>query len=296
MRQPRDIKINNKTLEQILIDHEHWLKEDCAGWRNMRANLIGANLKNTNLKGVNLKFANLEYANLIDANLEDANLDDTDLRNANLTNANLENSSLGYSDLRGADLRYANLKHADLGYANLSLINLTCANLEDAYLWGANLVKSRIDHTNLEHACLEAVNLEGAYLGRSNLYYTQLEGANLYNVNLKNNEGKLIKYRKGKILTEDIIGYKKCRDNIIVTVLIPRGSIVFSIDGEKCRTNKARVIAIDGADRAYSFYNKMSYYVGDEFTVYNFNCQYNMECGEGIHFFMTREEAERYRE
>jgi hypothetical protein len=38
----------------------------------------------------------------------------------------------------------------------------------------------------------------------------------------------------------------------------------------------------------------MSYYVGDEITIYDFNCEYNMECAEGIHFFMTREEAENY--
>ena len=41
-------------------------------------------------------------------------------------------------------------------------------------------------------------------------------------------------------------------------------------------------------------YNNMSYYVGDEMTVYDFNCEYNEECGEGIHFFKTREEAEEY--
>ena len=113
----------------------------------------------------------------------------------------------------------------------------------------------------------------------------------------------MIEYRKGKILTEDIIGYKVCRDfynieqpakRVIVTLKIPRGAIVFSINGCKCRTNRAKVIAIDGADRAYSTYKYMSYYVGDEFNVYNFNCEYNTECGAGIHFFMTLEEAFNY--
>ena len=81
---------------------------------------------------------------------------------------------------------------------------------------------------------------------------------------------------------------------MIVTLEIPRGAIVFSINGNKCRTNKAKVIAIDGATRAISMRKYMSYYVGDEFTIYDFNCEYNAECGKGIHFFMTREKAKDY--
>ena len=55
-----------------------------------------------------------------------------------------------------------------------------------------------------------------------------------------------------------------------------------------------KIIAIDGAEKAMSLNNRTSYYVGDEFTIYNFNCVYNHECGEGIHFFLTKEEAEKY--
>lgn len=59
-------------------------------------------------------------------------------------------------------------------------------------------------------------------------------------------------------------------------------------------TNKARVIAINGADRAFSIYNHMVYYVGDEFTIYDFNCEYNVDCVEGIYFFLNRKDAEKY--
>lgn len=107
-------------------------------------------------------------------------------------------------------------------------------------------------------------------------------------------KGSLIEYRKGKILTEDIIGYKKCKNDTIVKLLIPRGATVFSINGNKCRTNKAKVLEIEGTNRATSIYNGMSYYVGDRFTIYNFNCEYNAECASGIHFFMTKEEAVNY--
>ena len=132
----------------------------------------------------------------------------------------------------------------------------------------------------------------------ADLYGADLRGANLYGANLRGANAPLIEYRTGKMLTEDIIGYKKCEDDdgcpVIVTLRIPRGSIVFSINGGKCRTNHAIVEAIDGVDRAYSTYKYMSYYVGDKFTIYDFNCEYNTECASGIHFFMTREKAENY--
>ena len=229
MRRPEEIIINNKTLEQILINHKHWLYGDCDGWENMKADLCNADLYNADLRGVDLREADLHCANL-----------------------------------READLRYANLDNADLCYANLYRVSLRNANLYRASLHNANLYKNNLNSANLGEA------------------------------DLRHAVGKLIEYRKGRILTQDLLGYKKCENGIIVTLKIPRGAIVFSLNGYKCRTNKAKVISIDGADRAFSSFNHMSYYVGDEITIYNFNCEYNIECAEGIHFFMTREEAEHY--
>ena len=106
-------------------------------------------------------------------------------------------------------------------------------------------------------------------------------------------------FRIGKILTESIIGYKKCKDDVIVKLEIPAGAIVFSINGCKCRTNKAKVLAIkdkDGNDvyRAFSIFQYMSYYVGDIFDMANFDLRYNVACSTGIHFFMTKEDAIAY--
>jgi len=246
MREPKDVIIKGKTLEQILTDHLHWLNRDCDGWENMFADLY-----NTDLSYVDLSHVDLSYADLGNADLHCANLYDANLRGANLRGADLRGADSYIANLYGANLYGADLRGADLYVANLYCADLRDANLRDANLYGANL------------------------------YDTNLYGA----------KGKLIEWRRGKVLTEDIIGYKKCKHGVIVKLLIPRGAIVFSINGDKCRTNKAKVISIDGADRAYSDYNNMSYYVGDEFTIYNFNCQSNVECAEGIHFFMTKEEV-----
>ena len=44
MRKPSEIIVNGKTLEEILENHKHWLKEDVEGWEDMRADLSDADL------------------------------------------------------------------------------------------------------------------------------------------------------------------------------------------------------------------------------------------------------------
>ena len=76
---------------------------------------------------------------------------------------------------------------------------------------------------------------------------------------------------------------------------IPKGAIVFSINGDKCRTNKCKVLSISNGDIAYSIHDhSFTYEVGKEIEIQDFNLMYNIECGSGIHFFKTREDAENY--
>ena len=56
--------MTQEELDKIVEQHQHWIKEDCEGWEDMRANLKDANLYGANLKGANLKGANLEGAYL----------------------------------------------------------------------------------------------------------------------------------------------------------------------------------------------------------------------------------------
>lgn len=124
-------------------------------------------------------------------------------------------------------------------------------------------------------------------------------GVNLSDANLRktilDNTDKL---RKSTKLSESIIGWKKCkynRHNVLVKLEIPRGAIVFSINNKKCRTDRAKVLEIIGANKAYSSFDKsFSYHIGDVVEIFNFNCEYSIECTNGIHFFRTEEEAEEY--
>ena len=109
--------MTQQELDKIVERHQHWLKKDCEGWEDMKADLKGADLK-----GANLRWADLRWANLSGANLSWADLSGANLSWANLSGANL----------RWADLRWASLVEANLEGANLEGANLYGANLSEA--------------------------------------------------------------------------------------------------------------------------------------------------------------------
>ena len=175
---------------------------------------------------------------------------------------------------------------------HLHWLNRDCENWESmrADLRGVDLHNADLHSANMIDADMIDADMRGANIRGANLYGANMMGANLRNVGMRSAD----KLRKGIKLSEPIIGWKKCQNNVLVKLEIPRGAIIFSINNSKCRTDKAKVLEIIGADRAYSKHKFFSYYVGDVIEVFNFNCEYNVECAEGIHFFRTREEAEYY--
>ena len=88
------MQYTEEELKKIIENHQHWLKEDCDGWEDMRANLNGANLYGAKLECAKLNGAKLECANLYGANLECANLYGANLNGANLNGANLYGANL----------------------------------------------------------------------------------------------------------------------------------------------------------------------------------------------------------
>ena len=258
--------MTQEELDKIVEQHQHWIKEDCEGWEDMKADLSGADLR-----GANLSEANLREANLYGADLRGANLYGADLRGANLYGANLRGANLYGANLSGADLRGANLYGADLSEANLSE-----ANLREANLYEANLREANLRGANLSWADLSWANLRGANLGEADL-----RGAD--------------QFRLGKVLDEPLTGYKKTKEGVVITAEIPAGAIVFCINGSKCRTNRAKITDMEGHDVLHSQYdNTFEYRLGQEINIKDFNLMYNVECASGFHFFRTRKEAEEY--
>ena len=103
MRKPEEIKIGNKTLAEVIENHKHWLKENCEGWRDMRADLRGADLRGADLSGAYLNGADLSGADLSGAYLSGAYLRGADLRGADLNGADLRGAYLSGAYLSGAE-------------------------------------------------------------------------------------------------------------------------------------------------------------------------------------------------
>ena len=205
--------------------------------------------------------------------LKDINGEKVDISpNTNLTGADLNGADLNGANLRGANLRGVNLSRASLRGADLSRADLSRANLNGADLRGANLTGADLNGADLTGANLRWANLNGADLiGAKNV------DPFIYALTLITPEG-------------DIIVYKALRGGVICKLLIPSAARRHNATGRKCRAEYAIVLEGEG----YSLYDGAFYYkVGQTVRPLEPFCYDRWrECAPGIHFYLTRIEAE----
>ena len=301
-----DRNVTKKEFEKALKMHKKWIMNE--GGKRMsfferkfrskaismkQADLRLVDLRYASLAGMDLSYANLRGADLGRADLSNAdlscsNIDDVNLSGACLEKANLKNASLYMSNLNMADFTFADLRSACLVNSNMYRANLFCADLRGALLRGVDLFCADLAQADLRNADLSNANLKGANLRGAKLEGVDLTQANIYECEFDENENA----RTGEILDSPITGYKKSREGYIVTLEIPKGAIVFSINNMKCRTNMAKVVDMEGEEELTSVHDpNFKYRVGDEIVVKDFCMAYNIECATGIHFFKEREDA-----
>ncbi|PZQ77973.1 MAG: pentapeptide repeat-containing protein [Variovorax paradoxus] len=285
-------QILNRWTNEVLFECD--VPDDVESGLAVRYALEKATEAHANLSGAYLRDANLSGAYLSDAYLSGANLSGAYLRDANLSGAYLRDANLSGAYLRDANLIGAYLRDANLSGAYLSGANLSGANLSDAYLRDANL----------SGAYLSGANLSGANLSDAYLSDAYLSGANLSGANLSGAIGADYAIACTRILPEgSLIGWKKCKDGLIVKLRIPEEAKRSHAFGRKCRAEFADVLAIeqrdgDGwkpAELAIAKHDgKTEYRVGQRVVPDSFSEDWMEECAPGIHFFLTRLEAEAY--
>ena len=195
-------------------------------------------------------------------------------------------------DLQGANLLCADLRDANLRDANLHDANLRGANLRDADLQGANLQGANLQDANLQGANLQDADLHGADLHGANLQDANLLGANLQGANFSKNDIKTIAAERKIIPDGDVVGYKKLRNGTVCVLRIPADAKrVGGVVGRKCRAEYAVVVEGKGVS-AYD--STFRYVAGATVRPSAFCDNPSIECAEGIHFFLTRKEAENY--
>ena len=187
------------------------------------------------------------------------------------------------SYLRGAYLRGANLRGADLRGANLRGADLRGADLYGADLYGADLY---------------GANLRGADLRGADLYGADLYDADLYGANLRGAKNIPDQVRAAtQVLPDegDVIGWKKCCNNVVVKLLIKSKTPRSSATTRKCRAKEAEVLSVFGGDFGVSKHDGKTLYKAGDTVVCDTWCEDRWdECAGGIHFFITRQEAEDY--
>lgn len=197
--------------------------------------------------------------------------------------ANLSRADLSEAGLRGADLTEADLTEADLRGADLRGADLSGAYLSGAYLRGADLTRA-----DLRGADLSGADLSGAYLRGANLRGVRYDENTAFFALQCPEEGSFI-------------GYKICKEYKIVKLLITEDAKRSSATTRKCRASKAKVLEITNIENTEKYETAVSkhdanfiYKVGETIEIENFDEDRWSECSEGIHFFITREEAIQY--
>ena len=174
--------------------------------------------------------------------------------------------------MKGITVSDVCLRNADLHFADLHFADLLCADLQDANLNGADLTGANLHGANLTGADLRNAKLDGANMCGSVGFYLQCPETGAF------------------------IGWKAVGKHII-KLQITEMALRSSATGRKCRCSEALVLSIDdGALQEvinYNFY-RTTYKVGEVVRPDRFDtCRWE-ECTNGIHFFITRKEAEEY--
>jgi hypothetical protein len=151
-----------------------------------------------------------------------------------------------------------------------------------ANLRGANLRGAYLPFANLQGANLAGANLQGANLRGANLRGANLQGANLQGAHLPPFQIPQ---------TGPLEVWKSCRGTLIKLLIPADAPRTASLVGRKCRAGYAVVLAGSGVS---SHDPRVKYTPGA--TVQPVGDPYDpdprIEWAPGIHFFLTREEAE----
>lgn len=216
-------------------------------------------------EGERLSFVEKEIWDMDITGMDLSNMDFTlsSFQNTVLNGVNLENSSVENALFDGCPMKGANFKNSKMVTASFRYCDMRECNIEDADLFGA---------------VLEFADLRGTVSNEGTKWF------------------RLRCPEKGAFL-----GYKKCVNDRMVQLLIPADAKRTSATLPSCRCNKAKVLTIKSFDFTRNFDEAWSlvdenfiYKKGEWVEVKDFNENRWQDSTTGIHFWMTRAEAEAY--
>lgn len=216
-----------------------------------------------------------------------------DISGADISGADISYTDMRGVNMRGVDMSCSDMRCADMRGANMSGADIRCARMSYADMRGANM-----SYTNISGANMSYTNMRGADISGSDMSCTKMRGADMSGVNMR---GVVNLHYSHCPEDGSFIAWKKLSEGFIAKLEIPENAKrTSSIVGRKCRAEFVKVIAIYNGDKevleGISSYNnsKTIYKVGEIVTPDSYDNDPRVECTNGIHFFITKQEAMDY--
>lgn len=210
----------------------------------------------------------------------DLNLKEISLCNCDLSHTDFSHIDFSWCDFKNVDFRYCKFHNSVLDYAKFSKCDLSFSSFEDASLIS----------TDLRGCKLAFSNCKGANFYASILWQADMEGL------VQDEHTQFL--RNYCPQSGYILGYKKCFNDRMVTLLIPKEARRCSSTTRACRCDMAKVIAITDTKRELCFNEAISfvdanfiYKLGEMVHADSYNEDRWLDSSHGIHFWMSFEEA-----
>ncbi len=201
-------------------------------------------------------------------------------------------------DLSGEDLSHMDFTLSSFQNTVLNGVNFENSIVENALfdgcpMKGANFKNARMVTASFRYCDMRECNIEGADLFGAVLEFAKLDGI------ISNDDTKWFRLHCPE--TGAFLAYKKCVNDRMVQLLVPADAKRTSATLRSCRCNKAKVLTIksfdfkENFDEAWSLVDENFVYKRGEWVeVKDFNEDRWQDSTTGIHFWMTRAEAEAY--
>ena len=272
-------KITTEELTKKIAEHQKWLRDKTTG-KCLDASFL--DFSDVNFYKIDFHGADFRYANFHGADFRNANFRDAIFHGADFHGADFRNANFHGADFRDADFHGVNFRNADFIDADFR-----DADFRDADFHGVNFRNADFIDADSRDADFRDADFHDADFRDANNIDEVISSANIANTALCvqcPEEGSFI-------------GWKRVGKHII-KLQITEMALRSSATGRKCRCSEALVLAIDdGALQEVinvKHFFRTVYKVGEVVRPDRFDtCRWN-ECSNGIHFFITRKEAEEY--
>ena len=148
--------------------------------------------------------------------------------------------------------------------------------------------------TKLIGSDLRDSNLCGSDLRDNNLCDSDLRGSDLRGSDLSGAKNADLVIARTRILPQgSIIGWKKCNGDVLVKLRVPEEAKRSHAFGRKCRAEFVDVLEVSNGEVGIAMHDgKTAYRVGERVHCDKWEENWQEECAGGIHFYITKEEAE----